>query len=276
MKIEAAGRTDVGRRRKINEDNLWISPDGGLLVVADGMGGHDAGEVASRIVVSVIRDYLTGGAPLDLTEKMRLDVLGKVRSPAGSRAGGEDETTQMDLEHPMLNSVSAAITHANHHVYQRNQERQYADGTGMGTTIVGFWLPANSEYGVVFHVGDCRLYLYRDGRMQQLTRDHTLYQEWHDRGAVGNPPKRNIILRAVGPWQNVTADVKLQRVRCGDVYLLCSDGLTEMVNDHEIECVMAKSQHGSLHNACRYLVGKANERGGTDNITVVLARTTPG
>jgi protein phosphatase len=143
----------------------------------------------------------------------------------------------------------------------------------MGTTLVGLWLPGLKDLAVLFHIGDSRLYRLRDGQFSPLTRDHSLYQAWLDNGGVGEPPNRNVILRALGIWPDPEAEVQMVQTRPGDLYLLCTDGLNGMIDDDEIATILTSRLPASdLDDLCRQLIQRANERGGRDNITVVLAQ----
>ena len=229
--VEQAGLTDVGRQREANEDNFLCGP---LFAVADGMGGAQAGEVASR---------------------MAIDVL-----DAGDRNGGtpEERLTRM-------------ISHANRQIYdlaKRDESRR-----GMGTTATA----AIVEGGDVSlgHVGDSRAYRLRDGELEQLTHDHSLVAELVRSGqlsaeAAENHPQRSIITRALGPEADVEVDAHRHVARDGDVYLLCSDGLTGMISEGDIAGILRASP--TLEDAATTLVRAANQSGGKDNITVVLFR----
>jgi serine/threonine protein phosphatase PrpC len=211
------------------------------------MGGHALGEVASRLAADAAADYLL--------------------QQAAARPTGPDALARQ------LAAVREAVHAANRRVYDENAAQGFREGTGMGTTIVGAWLLEPPDHLGIFHVGDSRLYCWRDGSLTQLTRDHTLYQEWLDHGAEGQAPRRNIILRALGPWAELEVDVGLQRVYSGDIYLACSDGLSGLVDGAAIAAVLADADaDGDLDGACRRLIDMANQAGGDDNITVVLAR----
>ena len=141
----------------------------------------------------------------------------------------------------------------------------------MGTTIVGLWMPGQSDEAVVFNVGDSRLYLCRKDQLSQLTKDHTWYQYWLDHGQIGPAPSSNIVMRALGIAQHVPVSVHLQSLQSGDLILLCSDGLTSMVSDALIEETLCQVGVDQLQSACERLVDMSNEHGGRDNITVILA-----
>lgn len=247
-RLDVAGVTDVGLKRRHNEDSFLAAPDLGLVLVADGMGGHDKGEVASRLAV----------------ETMTAHVL---------RYSTDLDTNSRDGLRRQLDFLRDAVTAANRRVFDENAAQGYPEGAGMGTTIVGLYLLHPADHVGVFHVGDSRLYRFRDESLEQLTRDHTLYQEWLDSGQMGNAPRRNIILRALGPWPQVDAEVSLQRVMSGDLFLACSDGLTGMVEAETIaEVLRDAAGGGDLAQAGDHLIELAKLAGGDDNITVVLVR----
>lgn len=254
--------SDVGHTRSLNEDSYHIDAELGLLLVADGMGGHDAGEVASRKVVSLVHDYLSRCG--DATDDEATEMM--------DGAGAEDsDSTWEDLPNPVIATVTAALEYANQHLYRLNRDRGYPDGHGMGTTVAGLWRIGILDEAAIFHVGDSRLYLYRAGRLVLLTRDHTLYQQWISSGRVGPAPSQNIILRSLGSSARINADVRLQSLQNGDLILICSDGLTSMVSEAQIESALANADPDRLQATCESLVAQANAEGGKDNITVLLA-----
>jgi protein phosphatase len=224
-------RTDTGRQRQANEDSfLARSP---LFVVADGMGGAQAGEVASLTAVQAFEGGLPGGAPEE--------------------------------------ALQASISSANRTIH----DRAHSDSAlaGMGTTITAAAVDSERESVVIGHVGDSRAYRLRDGILQRLTRDHSLVEEMRRRGQITEEqaedhPQRSIITRALGPEPEVEVDVQSVPSEPGDVFLLCSDGLTTMVGDERIRDLIVSSP--SLDVATRSLIEEANRAGGRDNITVVL------
>ena len=246
--MDVAGVTDVGLKRRHNEDSFLAAPDLGLVVVADGMGGHDKGEVASRLAV----------------EAMTAHVL---------KYANTIDSNSRDALRRQLDFLRDAVGAANRRVFEENAAQGYPEGAGMGTTIVGLYMLRPADHIGVFHVGDSRLYRFRDDTLDSLTRDHTLYQEWLDSGQMGMAPRRNIILRALGPWPQIDAEVSLQRVLGGDIFLACSDGLTGLVGAETIaEVLRGAAAGGDLVQAGEHLIELAKLGGGDDNITVVLAR----
>ena len=255
--IECAGLSDVGLRRKSNEDSFAISDDQTLLILADGMGGHAAGEVASRLAVESIERHISGSDP-----RKEPTVPASFRSPSGEEAGLP----------PPARRVLNAIRLANQEIVR--SVRKDSSMRGMGTTVVIALVHGSRAF--IGSVGDSRAYLVRDDTLRQLTSDHTLVNEQVRAGALSTQearrhPARNILTRAVGSQEDVEPDLVEQDLRPGDMLLLCSDGLTTMVEDADIlKTVLAHADDPKT--ACRALIDLANERGGDDNVTVVLAR----
>ena len=243
--LEFATATDPGMVRSHNEDSFEIDPELGLAVLADGMGGYNAGEVASGIAVAMIK------------EEMR-NVL------TASKGGGGPELAQA-----LITENSAK---ANGAIYQTARSQpQYA---GMGTTLVVALF--HDSQVTVGHIGDSRLYRYRAGQLEQVTRDHSLLQEQIDSGMISKEQARfsqnkNLVTRAVGIDPEVGTEVHTHDALPGDIYLLCSDGLSDMVEDEDIQLVMEQLQ-SNLPLTAAQLVQLANDSGGRDNITVVLVR----
>ena len=264
MKLHTDCISDVGQKRTLNEDYGLVDDNLGLLLVADGMGGHGSGDVASQTAANAVKDYINRflAGDIDSTE-----LQGKEPTPLEV---DEDSTVQA-IPNPIVEIVSAAVKSANRSVYEQNKARGFADGAGMGTTLAGFWKLATLNEIALFQVGDSRVYLYRDNRLLQLTRDHTAYQEWERNGRTGPAPPQNLILRAIGLFSDVNPDIRIQSVHPGDVLIICSDGLTGMLTDKEIADIVARktSQLGVMG---AMLVKAANDQGGEDNITVVSAR----
>jgi len=252
MATEAFIATDVGMKRKINEDNFCVNLDLGLLVVADGMGGHAAGEVASRIAVEEIEQ--------SLYKNMR----------------DEEVTWPGDFD-PTLNRVSnllrTAIQAANDKI--RGVTQSLSETRGMGTTIVAAVIA--EMRGSIAHVGDSRAYLYRAGELTALTSDHSWVNEQLKQGFITaetarTHPFRNVITQALGSGVEVRVDSKEIHFRGGDLLLLCSDGLNSMLSDGELSRILRDKTHFPLDQLCNELIDAAKLRGGDDNITVGLAR----
>jgi len=249
-KIEIAGKTDVGSVRDHNEDAISTEPSLGLAILADGMGGHRGGEVASAITVSTIFDTLS----------TKLKAI---------KEAATDEKTGFSMESV---TVHDAIALANTNVFDSSSENsQYR---GMGTTVVVLLFYDNRI--TVAHVGDSRLYRIRDGVFEQITRDHSLMQELIDRGFYTQEQARkslnkNLVTRAVGIEKTVNIDILEDVARPKDIYLLCSDGLSDMIEDDLIHETI-KRNSDNLEKAAAELIEEANRHGGKDNISVILAR----
>ena len=251
MDVKAYGLTDVGRQRQHNEDSFLVADEAKLFLVADGMGGHAAGEIASRIAVDSISEFIL-----------------HTREDDGTWPHAYDEQYKRST-----NRLMAAVRLANTRVLEAM--RKDARLRGMGTTVVACL--ADGETMSVAHVGDSRAYLVRDGRLSRLTNDHSWVYEQVQAGMLTEAeaekhPLRNVITRALGGALQVSPDANEIEAKPGDVYLLCSDGLTGMVPEDEILRLVVASD-GDLEKACQDLIDAANARGGLDNITAVLVRT---
>lgn len=258
--MDTGGGTDIGRKRQLNEDSYCIDPELGLLLVADGMGGHDAGDVASRNAVESVHEYVQARKSTidDYAEDLRTRI--------------KDDETWNDVPNPAFEIVANAVQYANQKIYACNRENGYLDNQGMGTAIVGVWIQKRIDEALIFHVGDSRAYLFRAGKLVQLTKDHSLYQLWMDNGKVGPEPGRNVILYALGMNSHVPVATSMQMLEGHDQLLICSDGLTNLVSHAELEHAISHTLPGRLRKTCQDLIDLANQRGGLDNITVVLAR----
>jgi protein phosphatase len=252
--LEIASCTDAGMVRSHNEDSIAADPVIGLVVLADGMGGYNAGEVASGMATTVITTELQ-------------HAVSSVAPHAVDPASGQPAAERLLREQ---------IAKANTSIFQAAQSQpQYA---GMGTTLVAALFSDNRV--TVAHIGDSRMYRLRDGRFEQITRDHSLLQEQIDSGMITPEQARhshnkNLVTRALGIDPEVEAEVNGFDVMPGDVYLLCSDGLNDMVTDEDIGMTVqtiAGASGGNLRLAAQQLVQMANDNGGRDNVSVVLVR----
>jgi serine/threonine protein phosphatase PrpC len=230
---DQASRTDTGRQRSANEDSLFLrSP---VFVVADGMGGAQAGEVASKVAADSFDRELPAAAP----ERVLTETI-----EAANRAIHERARTDPEL-------------------------------TGMGTTTTAMIVDLEGEAVAIGHVGDSRAYRLRGGKFERLTRDHSLVEEMRRKGQLTDAqaedhPQRSIITRALGPEPEVKVDVQTVPAQAGDVFLICSDGLTTMLGDDHIARLLSRAS--SMDSAVRALVDEANRAGGRDNITVIAFR----
>jgi serine/threonine protein phosphatase PrpC len=267
----AFGATDVGLVRTGNEDNFLIDEALGLVMVADGMGGHDGGEIASAGALTAVLQFLQQA----LRDHGDLAAALAAQSQDTLIAGNTDpDATWTDDTVPAIGLLYDAIEFANQSLSAKNLLRQMADGTGMGTTLTGCWQPAGAaaENGplIVFQVGDSRLYRLRGTEFVQLTRDQTLYQQAIDAGILDDLPKRNVLLQAVGPYEHIRPVIEAHQVEAGDLFMLCSDGLYGSVAHAEMDSVLRGATIDTATTVCQRLIAMAKAEGGPDNITVVL------
>jgi len=250
MHIVAAGLSDVGLQREHNEDSFCILPEFDLFVVADGMGGHKAGDIASRMATHTIASFFRATQSEDATWPFHFDPH---LSMAENRL-----VTGIKLANKQIFEASLA----NHAVH------------GMGTTVVGALFSKERKAVYVAHVGDSRAYMIRAGQISQITRDHSLLNDYllvmpdMSKEQQAELPK-NVITRALGMQDSVAVDLVPAPPAVGDRYLLCSDGLSGMLSDDEIRQIVVDSGK-DLELAVKRLIEKANEHGGEDNCTVVL------
>lgn len=242
------GRTDTGMVREHNEDCFLIVPESGIALLADGMGGHLAGEVAAAMAVDQVTHHL-------------LQAFAGRRTAAVAAGNGFESRVLVE-----------AIKNANAAIHQASVTKP--EQSGMGTTIVAVTFHDNLL--TVAHVGDSRLYRYRDGALNQLTEDHSMVQELLRRGLISaeearTSVNRNLVTRALGVDPVVEVDVHEEVCEDGDVYLLCSDGLTDMV-EPEIVRTVVEEKRADLAEAAADLVELANRNGGRDNISVIIVR----
>lgn len=244
--MEVGAFSDKGKKREINEDCFFISDfnnksDGEFCIIADGMGGHNSGEVASRTAVDTVKLYIEENYKTGMTSEEIVELLTK------------------------------SMTLANNVIYKKaiSEEKH----SGMGTTAILCVL--GSERLHIAHVGDSRAYIVRDNIMQQITIDHSVVEELVVNGTITreqatNHPQKNIITRALGSEEDTQIDIYIQKYKKDDIIFICTDGLTNMLSDVEILSKLKNSD--SLQNAIEELVQTANDRGGPDNITAVAIR----
>ena len=250
IQLRAFSGTHVGKVREHNEDSHFVDPNGRLFIVADGMGGHAAGEVAAKITVETIGEFI-----------------------AATRQK-EEATWPFRYDHKLQfnsNRLAIAIEKANERVMAAVAAQPWLKG--MGTTVVAGLL--NEKTLSLAHVGDSRAYLYRDGRLTRLTDDHSWVHEQVTAGILTEEeakshPLKNVVTRALGGGPSVSPDLQELTFQPGDEFLFCSDGLTTMLSDEDIHSTVDGDPEPQ--GLCRKLVDVANERGGVDNITVVVVR----
>jgi protein phosphatase len=247
--LEMSGVSDLGLVRTENEDYIYLDQDGRFILLADGMGGHERGAEASETTIGIIKEHL---------------------SPKAANQPSPEETDIEGVPSEVVHcyiSVKEAIKKANTALFKRNQALNLA--RFMGTTIVGL-VPVRKQFFLWFHIGDSRLYLMRNGRLKCLTTDHSAHKEWENKGRRGREPEKNIITRAVGPKESVVADIKWDHWNQSDLYVLCSDGLTDLITDEEITRMLIENDRAE--SMANQLVNAAIQAGGKDNISVIICR----
>ena len=246
--IKVIGVSDPGLVRPHNEDTIFIDDRGNFVLLADGMGGHERGEEASAMAVEIVQEFLH--------PEILLDELADITDAEG-----------IPTELICLSSlVEDAVRKANEDIYARNQQ------TGlkrfMGTTLVGL-VPIKEDM-LWFHVGDSRMYLWRDSALKQLTVDHSAHSQWERDGRAGMEPAKHVITRAVGPNQNTTVDIGYGKWQKNDLYILCSDGLSDMVTNDTIARIIGAEE--GVERIANALVDAALGAGGKDNVSVVVCQ----
>ena len=247
-KIAVAGKTDVGIKRSSNQDNLFYAmpkmspiPSHAIIVVADGMGGHAGGEIASELALTSLKKYLKTNFQKDQNKPPQL-----------------------------RNIVAESVSQANATVHEKGQKTPKLKG--MGTTLTAALI--DDKHLTIANVGDSRGYLISDGVIKQITVDHSWVSEQVASGLMSEAqakvhPRRNVITRSIGTSNHVNVDVFRENIKSGDIVLLCSDGLYPLVSDQEI---LSHLNNRDIEKACDSLIDLANHRGGPDNITVVIAK----
>lgn len=249
-RVIVAGETNVGMKRSHNEDSFAVIEDDHLYVVADGMGGHASGEVASKMAIDTLRDFFKAtSADPEATWPYKMD-----------KSRGYEE-----------NRLITSVKLANLRIFEAAQRDPKL--RGMGTTLVGILVVDDGV--LIAHVGDSRAYRIRNGSMIQLTEDHSLLNDYIKmkkltEEEIKNFPHKNVIVRALGMKESVKVDTLLDHPQPGDLYVLCSDGLSGPVTDEEIQQIASGTN--DLKEACQKMIERANANGGPDNITVVIAR----
>lgn len=251
IRVIAAGMTDVGLQREHNEDSFLVLEEHSLFLVADGMGGHRAGDVASRLAADTIAEFFHFTANEEVTWPYHFD------------------THLSDEENRLLTGIRIA----NRQIFERGaRSREYQ---GMGTTMVSVLFSVRGDRMFIGHVGDSRCYRVRDDEIRLMTRDHSLVNDYllampELTEEQRNELPKNVITRALGMQDHVVVDLQTDHPQDGDLYLLCSDGLSGMMLDEDILDIASMSD--PLDTLCQQLIAKANANGGEDNITVVLLR----
>lgn len=263
MRLDIAAQTDIGRRKKKNEDfcgvfredtpGLRLFDEGALLCVADGLGGHTGGEIASKLAVSIVKDLIKHDMPL----------------------GHDDVDMEDEADEGPLPLIRQYIQKANESIYQTNRDL-VKEKRPMGTTLICSVVLRQKVY--IGNVGDSRAYHFRDGEIIAKTEDHSWVDEQVKQGLMSKAEaevdqRKNIVTRCVGTHAETVVDTYRWHIVPGDMLLLCTDGLVNMVKDSDIKAIFAR--HGTAAEIAQELVHLANENGGKDNITVVVAHISP-
>lgn len=251
MKVEVFGKTDPGKVRKNNEDSFLVDEQLGLYIVADGMGGHSAGEVASKMAVDVIRDSFQRFIASGSTNK----IIGKVNPKFGERT----------------NQLASCVRLSNQFIYE--SARAKPQHQGMGTTVDALYVQKNKIS--ISHIGDSRIYLFRDGKLKQVTDDHSLVADQVRQGIlkVEEAEKshlKNILTRALGVDETVEVDMVELEAQDKDLFLSCTDGLNKMVSDEDIAKTVIEMKTPKM--IAEHLIDLANVAGGVDNVTVTVVK----
>ena len=273
----AFGVTDPGLIRQANDDHFLIDDDLSLVIVADGMGGHANGALASAEAILAVQKFLC--ASRSHASRNHLTGVQHIDPRIGPGYGHGGLTPDADAAPGFMSCLQQtsvrqivfnALAFANECLFSKNLARQFPEGLGMGTTLTGLWQLHEGGPLAVFHVGDSRLYRFRDSRLTALTRDQTLYQRAIDAGKTFNLPPPNLLWQAVGPYAAIEPDISFHTIEAGDLYLLCSDGLHGCVAHAAMEGILQHTAGHQLDEACASLVTLAKAGKGNDNITAVL------
>ena len=246
--LTATGISDIGLLRSENQDSIHLEKNGHFVLLADGMGGHERGAEASQTIITVLQDYFKP----ERVERELLDITAVEGVPAEVSS--------------ICSLIDKGIRKSNTVVFEKN--RKEGVEKYMGSTLVGVVF-TKELFVTWFHVGDSRLYRWRDTTLTQLTEDHSAYAQWVNKGCAGEEPGRNLVTRAIGPRAGVIPSIGWEEGREGDIYLLCSDGLNDMIEDDEISHIM--EQHSdSVNNIAVNLLNAALNAGGNDNISIIV------
>jgi serine/threonine protein phosphatase PrpC len=247
--ITASAVSDTGRVRSQNQDAIYLDKEGHCLLLADGMGGHEHGAKASQTIIEILPEFFQ---PERILAELK-DITNVEGAPAEIIC--------------LYSLVDKAISKANGVLYERNEKaglQRY-----MGSTVVGL-VPVESGHVLWFHVGDSRLYLWRDNTLEVLTQDHSAYTEWVRTGRTGREPTKNIVTKAIGPKEGVVPDIDWAAYEKDDIYILCSDGLNDMLSDPKIADVIKGSE--DVDDTAVKLVEAALDAGGKDNTSVIVCQ----
>jgi PPM family protein phosphatase len=247
--VRVSGVSDVGRIRTENQDAIYLDKEGHFVLLADGMGGHERGAEASQTIIEILKEFLQ---PEKILSELK-DITNVEGAPAEIIC--------------LFSLVDKGVNKANSVLFERN--RKAGLERYMGATLVGM-VPVSKEHALWFHVGDSRLYRWRDSELRLLTRDHSAFNEWVREGRSGTEPTKNIVTRAIGPKEGVVTDIEWEKCQEKDIYVLCSDGLHDMLSDEEIAGILKRNDN--VDKIAVSLVDAAIDAGGKDNTSVVVLR----
>jgi protein phosphatase len=247
--IIASGISDTGIVRSENQDSIYLDERGHFLLLADGMGGHERGAEASQTIIEILQEYLQ---PERISSELK-DITNVEGVPSEIIC--------------LFSLVDKGVNRVNKVLYERNKREGLE--RYMGSTLVGL-VPVQSGHVMWFHVGDSRLYRWRDSTLNQLTNDHSAYADWVRKGRSGERPAKNIVTRAIGPKEGVVPDIEWEEYQKDDTYILCSDGLNDMISDEEIGEILTNCN--DVDDITISLVNAALDAGGKDNTSVIVCR----
>jgi len=248
-RLVASGISDAGLIRTENQDSISLDKEGNFVILADGMGGHERGAEASQTIIELLPEYLN---PEKISKELN-DITNVEGVPSEVIC--------------LFSLIDKGVSKANKLLYDKNEEEGLE--RYMGSTLVGL-IPLKAQYVVWFHVGDSRLYRYRDNTLTQLTADHSAYTEWKRKGSIGQEPAKNIVTRAVGPKEGVIPDINWEECQKDDLYILCSDGLNDMVTDDKIASIITAGS--DVDDITVSLLNNALDAGGKDNTSVIVCK----
>ena len=248
--LVVSGISDTGSIRTENQDSIYLDKGGSFVLLADGMGGHERGAEASQAIIDLLPQYLS---PERIAHEL-------------------GEITKVEGVPPEVICLFSLIDKGVNRVNKMLYEKNVNEGVDrfMGSTLAGL-AQLQKQYIVWFHVGDSRIYRYRNNALNQLSEDHSAYNEWKRKGGTGGEPAKNIVTRAIGPKEGVITDINWEERRKDDLYILCSDGLNDMVSDDRIADIIAESS--DVDSMAVNLVTAALDAGGKDNTSVIVCRT---
>lgn len=247
--LTVTGISDIGFIRDENQDAIYLDEKGRFVLLADGMGGHERGAEASQTIINILKDFFQPG----VIENELKDITDTAGVPAEVNV--------------LFSLIDKGIRKSNNTLYSKNRSERIE--RYMGSTLVGL-IVTDNMYVTWFHVGDSRLYRWRGMTLNQLTEDHSAYAEWLHNGCVGEEPGKNIVTRAIGPKEGIIPNIDWAKGKKDDIYILCSDGLSDMVGDDVISNIILNAD--SVNGIAVNLLNAALDAGGHDNISIIVCR----